>query len=78
MTRSGQIAMQYADSNGVVSGEAGVNPNGSLQNVEAITSPDGRIFGRMGHPERAGEHLYKNAGGVFDFSIFSSGVKYFS
>ncbi len=53
------------------------NPNGSYYAVEGITSPDGRIFGKMGHSERIGNNLYKNVGGIYDMKMFSSAVKYF-
>ena len=45
--------------------------------IEGITSPDGRVFGKMGHSERKGVNLYKNFDGNFDMKIFESGVKYF-
>ncbi|MDE7265107.1 MAG: phosphoribosylformylglycinamidine synthase subunit PurQ, partial [Clostridia bacterium] len=45
--------------------------------IEGITSPDGRVFGKMGHSERCGENLYKNYNGNFNMKIFESGVKYF-
>ena len=54
-----------------------VTPNGSFWAIEAITSPDGRILGKMGHSERVGKHLYKNIPGSFDIGIFRSGAKYF-
>ena len=53
------------------------NPNHSVMAVEGITSPDGRIFGKMGHAERLGENVHKNIGGVKDMKIFASGVAYF-
>lgn len=53
------------------------NPNGSMWAIEGITSPDGRVYGKMGHSERTGENLYKNCPGNFDMKIFESGVKYF-
>ena len=53
------------------------NPNGSVWAIEGITSPDGRVFGKMGHAERTGDNLYKNIDGNFDMKIFESGVGYF-
>ena len=53
------------------------NPNGSAMAIEGITSPDGRVFGKMGHSERIGRDLYKNVLGEKDQKIFESGVKYF-
>ena len=77
MKRGGQIATQYVDLNGVPTMESPFNPNGSMWAIEGITSPDGRVFGKMGHAERKGENLYKNFSGNFDMKIFESGVKYF-
>ena len=54
-----------------------VNPNGSVLDVEGITSPDGRVFGKMAHSERCGRNLYKNASGTDEFDIFTSAVEYF-
>ena len=53
------------------------NPNGSVCAVEGITSPDGRVFGKMGHSERKGANLYGNVPFEKDMKIFESGVKYF-
>ena len=53
------------------------NPNGSVCAVEGITSPDGRVLGKMAHSERLGNHLYKNVPGEKDQKLFESGVKYF-
>ncbi len=77
LKRGGQIATQYVDLNGKTTMESPFNPNGSMWAIEGITSPDGRIFGKMGHSERIGENLYKNIDGNFDMKIFESGVKYF-
>ena len=74
---NGQIATQYADLNGQVSGDPLYNVNNSDWAIEGITSPDGRIFGKMGHSERIGQNLYKNVIGRMDQKIFESGVKYF-
>lgn len=54
-----------------------VNPNGSVLAVEGITSPDGRIFGKMGHSERSGNGLYRNVPGAAYQPIFEGGVRYF-
>ena len=77
MKRNGQIATQYVDLAGKPTMVSPYNPNGSSWAIEGITSPDGRVFGKMGHSERKGENLYKNFNGNFDMKIFESGVKYF-
>ena len=73
----GQIATQYTTPDGVPSGRIEWNPNGSVCAVEGITSPDGRILGKMAHSERRGKDLYENVPGAKDQMIFESGVKYF-
>ena len=77
MRKGGQIATQYADLNGNATMVSPFNPNGSMWAIEGITSPDGRVLGKMGHSERIGDNLYKNIEGNFDMKIFESGVKYF-
>ena len=77
MKRNGQIATQYADLNGNATMVSPFNPNGSMWAIEGITSPDGRVLGKMGHSERIGDNLYKNVEGNFDMKIFESGVAYF-
>ncbi len=77
LVENGQIATQYVDPQGAVSGDILWNPNGSVCAVEGITSPDGRILGKMGHSERKGKDLYKNVPGKKDQLLFESGVKYF-
>ena len=77
MRKNGQIATQYCDAEGRPTMVSPYNPNGSMWAIEGITSPDGRVFGKMGHSERIGENLYKNCVGNFDMRIFESGVKYF-
>ena len=77
MRLNGQIATQYVDLSGKPTMESPYNPNGSTYAIEGITSPDGRVFGKMGHSERTGANLYKNYDGNFDMKIFESGVKYF-
>ncbi len=75
---NGQIATQYTDYNGVPQGTSDWNLNGSVMAIEGITSPDGRILGKMGHSERRGENLYANVPGNKDQKLFESGVAYFS
>ena len=77
LAENGQIATQYCDLSGKPTMEYPFNPNGSAWAIEGITSPDGRVFGKMGHTERTGENLYKNCCGNFDMKLFESGVKYF-
>ncbi|HJB37300.1 MAG TPA: phosphoribosylformylglycinamidine synthase subunit PurQ, partial [Candidatus Acutalibacter ornithocaccae] len=72
-----QVATQYVDADGTVSGDIQWNPNGSVCAIEGITSPDGRVLGKMGHSERKGTDLYKNVPGEKDQLLFESGVKYF-
>ena len=74
---NGQIATQYVDAGGAPSGDIRWNPNGSVCAIEGITSPDGRIFGKMGHSERKGKNLYKNVPGKKDQLLFESVVRYF-
>lgn len=73
----GQIATQYVDLEGRVSQDIQFNPNGSFCAVEGITSPDGRVLGKMGHAERVGKNLYQNTEGLFDMGLFSSAFAYF-
>ena len=77
LAENGQIATQYVDFDGNASMDITYNPNGSFMAVEGITSPDGRIFGKMGHTERTGDGLYKNVPGNYNPRIFESAVKYF-
>ncbi|MDR1293065.1 MAG: phosphoribosylformylglycinamidine synthase subunit PurQ, partial [Clostridiales Family XIII bacterium] len=77
LVRKGQIATQYADESGAPSMRIDVNPNGSKLAVEGVTSPDGRVFGKMGHAERVGKGLYKNVPGDYDNGIFRNGINYF-
>ena len=78
LTQTGQIAAQYVDETGNPTMDVRFNPNGSLAAVEAITSPDGRILGKMGHSERIGSGLYQNVPGDYDMRLFESAVLYFS
>ena len=77
MAANGQIATQYVDLSGNPAQEPISNPNGSVDAIEGITSPDGRIFGKMGHSERIGKQVAKNVPGSKDQMIFRSGVEYF-
>ncbi len=74
---NGQVATQYVDPTGRASTNTPFNPNGSLYAIEGITSPDGRVFGKMGHSERYAEGLFRNISGLKDQKIFLSGVNYF-
>lgn len=74
---NGQIATQYVDLEGNPSMDIQWNPNGSVCAIEGITSPDGRILGKMSHSERQGENLYGNVPGEKDQQLFASGVRYF-
>jgi phosphoribosylformylglycinamidine synthase len=74
---AGQVATQYVDCAGNCSASADANPNGSWYAIEGITSPDGRVFGKMGHSERKGKHVAKNIYGDKDQMIFEAGVEYF-
>jgi phosphoribosylformylglycinamidine synthase len=74
---NGQVAFQYVDFEGNASMDIAHNPNGSVYAVEAITSPDGRILGKMAHSERVGRGVMKNIPGDKDQRIFEAGVNYF-
>jgi len=78
LAATGQIATQYCDANGVPSMDIAINPNGSLAAIEGITSPCGRVLGKMGHSERAGSRVAKNIPGEKHQPIFKAGVAYFS
>ena len=77
LAANGQIATQYVDMDGNPTSDIRFNPNNSNQAVEGILSPDGRIFGKMGHSERIGRNLYRNVPGNFDQKLFESGIGYF-
>ena len=77
LVKNGQVATQYVDLDGQPTMDQRYNPNGSLLAIEGITSPDGRVFGKMGHSERSGEYLYKNVTGDKYQPIFEGGVDYF-
>ena len=78
LAKNGQIATQYCDENGVPSMEIAINPNGSMTSIEGITSPCGRIFGKMAHTERAGTRVAVNIPGNKHQPIFAAGVGYFA
>ena len=77
LIENGQIATQYVDSNGNASNDIRFNPNDSAYAIEGITSPDGRVLGKMGHSERIGANVAKNIPGEKNQKIFESGVAYF-
>ena len=77
MAAAGQIATQYVDEQGKPSMDWSVNPNGSVMAIEGITSPDGRVLGKMGHTERSGNGLYQNVPGDLYQPLFEGGVDYF-
>ena len=77
LAENGQIATQYVDENENATSDIHFNPNGSMFAIEGITSPDGRVFGKMGHSERYAPDLYKNVPGNYDIKMFESAVKYF-
>ena len=72
------IRDRYVDETGTPGMDLDVNPNGSLLAIEGITSPDGRVFGKMGHSERSGNGLYVNVPGNKYQPIFEAGVEYFT
>ena len=77
MIANGQIATQYVNLNGQATMDLTYNPNGSVLAIEGITSPDGRVLGKMGHSERSGRDLYKNVQGNKYQPLFEGGVDYF-
>ncbi len=77
LAANGQIATQYVDLEGDPTMDTAFNPNGSLFAIEGITSPDGRVLGKMGHSERWQKGLYRNVPGDYDMKLFASAVKYF-
>ena len=78
LVAAGQIATQYVGPDGRPAMRTPWNPNGSYGAVEALTSPDGRVLGKMGHSERSGPHLYRNVPSDVGPSIFRAGVSYFA
>nr|WP_326166190.1 phosphoribosylformylglycinamidine synthase [uncultured Oscillibacter sp.] len=77
LAEGGQIATQYADLEGLPTMDPDFDPNGSAWAVEGITSPDGRVFGKMGHAERIGPGLYRNVPGRYDLQLFQAAKDYF-
>jgi len=77
LAANGQIATQYVDMDGDATSDIHFNPNDSMYAIEGICSPDGRVFGKMGHSERIGAGLYKNVPGNYDIRMFEAAVKYF-
>lgn len=77
LAANGQIALQYVDEAGEPTMDIHFNPNGSVDAVECITSPDGRVLGKMGHIERVGYGLYKNVPGNYQIRLFEAAVDYF-
>ena len=78
LAENGQIATQYADLEGLPTMDPDFNPNGSAWAVEGVTSPDGRVFGKMGHAERIGPGLYRNVPGKYDLQLFQAARDYFA
>ncbi len=78
LAANGQIATQYVDLEGQPTMDVDFNPNGSIWAIEGITSPDGRVFGKMGHAERIGTGLYQNVPGDYDLHLFEAAKDYFS
>ncbi len=78
LAANGQIATQYVDLAGNPTMDVDFNPNGSVWAIEGITSPDGRVFGKMGHAERIGPSLYQNVPGDYDLHLFQAAKDYFS
>lgn len=77
LAKGGQIATQYANLSGTPSMSITANPNGSLQAIEGITSPDGRVLGKMGHTERRGSEVGRNIPGEKLQPVFKGGVSYY-
>ena len=78
LSAGGQIATQYVDLEGNPTMDVDFNSNGSVWAIEGITSPDGRVFGKMGHAERIGPGLYRNVPGDYDLHLFESAKDYFT
>ncbi len=77
LAENGQVASQYVNYDGNATYDINFNPNGSYNAIEGITSPDGRILGKMGHNERYTPNTFTNVPGNYDSKIFESGIKYF-
>jgi phosphoribosylformylglycinamidine synthase len=78
LAAAGQRATQYVDLSGAPTMDVAFNPNGSAWAVEGVCSPDGRVFGKMGHIERSGDALYINVSGNKHQRIFEGGVQYYA
>ena len=78
LIKNGQVATQYVDMSGNATYKVDFNPNGSYEAIEGITSPDGRVFGKMGHSERIANGLYKNVYGEYDIKMFKAMYRYFT
>ena len=78
LAENGQIATQYVDLSGAPTMDVAFNPNGSVWAVEGVTSPDGRVLGKMGHAERVGPGLYQNVPGGYELHLFDSARDYFN
>ncbi|MBR5489680.1 MAG: phosphoribosylformylglycinamidine synthase, partial [Oscillospiraceae bacterium] len=78
LAAKGQIATQYVDLDGNPTFDGEFNPNGSVYAIEGITSPDGRVLGKMGHSERYVKGIYKNVPGEYEIGLFRNAVKYFN
>jgi phosphoribosylformylglycinamidine synthase len=78
LKQNGQIATQYVDMDGIPRADSDVNPAGSTWAIEGITSPDGRVMGKMGHSERHTDTTYKNVDGNYESGIFENAVRYFN
>ena len=74
---NGQILTQYVDLNGNPTDDIRFNPNNSVWAIEGITSPDGRVLGKMGHSERVGDNLYRNVDGNYNLGLFDSAFEYY-
>ncbi|MGE4284317.1 MAG: phosphoribosylformylglycinamidine synthase [Clostridia bacterium] len=77
LSQNGQIATQYVDLSGKPTYDICFNPNGSMDAIEGITSPDGRVLGKMGHSERIGTNVVRNVPGDKDQKLFEAGIRYF-
>jgi len=73
----GQVATQYVDAAGQPTLDLEYNPNGSALAIEGLTSPDGRVLGKMAHPERYTPHVWHNVPGAKDMELFRAGVEFF-
>ena len=77
LAKNGQIATQFVDFDNKATYDISFNPKGSYEAIEGITSPDGRVLGKMGHSERTGKNVAKNVPGEKEQKIFEAGINYF-